>query len=153
MKESAYTRKLFFISREKHASKQVQELEKCIDMDIPVISPQALMEANPKYRNKILLIDFSDHKALVLSIKNLPLIWKDFETVVFNVPKRLTTDELLTFGQLKGIFYEESSVEQISEGFKQSLMVKIGYLAISLASFYIIIVTLLARTPHLPPSI
>ncbi|EDP58120.1 LuxR C-terminal-related transcriptional regulator [Vibrio sp. AND4] len=116
MKESAYTRKLFFISREKHASKQVQELEKCIDMDIPVISPQALMEANPKYRNKILLIDFSDHKALVLSIKNLPLIWKNFETVVFNVPKRLTTDELLTFGQLKGIFYEESSVEQISEG-------------------------------------
>ncbi len=38
---------------------------------------------------------------------------------MFNVPKRLTTDELLAFGQLKGIFYEESSFEQIGEGLKE----------------------------------
>ncbi|HDM8208590.1 LuxR C-terminal-related transcriptional regulator [Vibrio campbellii] len=119
MKKSAYARKLFLISMEEDAGKKVEALEKYTDIDIPVISPQALMEANPKHRNKILLIDFSEHKELVLSIKNLPLIWKNFETVVFNVPKRLTTDELLAFGQLKGIFYEESSLEQIGEGLKE----------------------------------
>lgn len=103
MKKSAYARKLFLISMEDGAAKKVEALEKYTDINIPVISTQALMEANPKHRNKILLIDFSEHKELVQSIKNLPLIWKNFETVVFNVPKRLTTDELLTFGQLKGI--------------------------------------------------
>ncbi|NMV12577.1 DNA-binding response regulator, partial [Vibrio parahaemolyticus] len=101
------------------AAKKVEALEKYTDINIPVISTQALMEANPKHRNKILLIDFSEHKELVQSIKNLPLIWKNFETVVFNVPKRLTTDELLTFGQLKGIFYQDSSLERIGEGLKE----------------------------------
>lgn len=119
MKKSAYARKLFLISMEEDARKKVEALEKYTDIDIPIISTQALMEANPKHRNKILLVDFSEHKKLILSIKNLPLIWKNFETVVFNVPKRLTTDELLALGQLKGIFYKESSLEQIGEGLKE----------------------------------
>ncbi|MCV5990869.1 hypothetical protein OFO94_32925, partial [Escherichia coli] len=84
---------------------KVASLEKYIDMSIPVISTDALMEAKPEHRNKILLIDLREHKSLVQSIKTLPLVWKNFETVVFNVPKRLTTDELLAFGQLKGLFY------------------------------------------------
>ncbi|MCV6020952.1 hypothetical protein OFO93_31065, partial [Escherichia coli] len=77
---------------EDNAQKKVAALEKYVDMSIPVISTAALMEAKPQHRNKILLIDFSEHKSLVQSIKNLPLVWKNFETVVFNVPKRLTTE-------------------------------------------------------------
>ncbi|MDV6253623.1 LuxR C-terminal-related transcriptional regulator [Vibrio sp. EA2] len=118
MKKSAYARKLFLISMKENAPQKVAALEKYIQIDIPVISSDALMEAKPKHRNKILLIDFSEHKSLVQSIKNLPLAWKNFETVVFNVPKRLTTDELLSFGQLKGVFYAEESIEQVGEGLK-----------------------------------
>ncbi|TOG91461.1 helix-turn-helix transcriptional regulator [Vibrio parahaemolyticus] len=118
MRKSAYARKLFLISMEDDAAQKVASLEKYIDMSIPVISTDALMEAKPEHRNKILLIDFSEHKSLVQSIKNLPLVWKNFETVVFNVPKRLTTDELLAFGQLKGLFYSEDSLEQVGEGLK-----------------------------------
>ncbi len=70
--KSAYARKLFLISMEEDAGKKVEALEKYTDIDIPVISTQALMEANPKHRNKILLIDFSEHKELVLSIKIFP---------------------------------------------------------------------------------
>ncbi|MGR5236192.1 LuxR C-terminal-related transcriptional regulator [Vibrio alfacsensis] len=118
MKKSAYARKLFLISMEEHAEKKVEALEKYTNIDIPVISTEALMEASPKHRNKILLIDFIEHKSLVQSIKNLPLIWKNFETIVFNVPKRLTTDELLSFGQLKGVFYQDEAIELIGEGLK-----------------------------------
>ncbi|MGR5302098.1 LuxR C-terminal-related transcriptional regulator [Vibrio alfacsensis] len=118
MKKSAYARKLFLISMEEHAKKKVNALERYTDIDIPVISTEALMEASPKHRNKILLIDFNEHKSLIRTIKNLPLMWKNFETVVFNVPKRLTTDELLTFGQLKGVFYQDEAIELIGEGLK-----------------------------------
>jgi DNA-binding NarL/FixJ family response regulator len=103
---------------EEHAKKKANALERYTDIDIPVISTEALMKASPKHRNKILLIDFNEHKSLIRTIKNLPLIWKNFETVVFNVPKRLTTDELLTFGQLKGVFYQDEAIELIGEGLK-----------------------------------
>lgn len=76
MRKSAYARKLFLISMEDNAQKKVAALEKYVDMSIPVISTAALMEAKPQHRNKILLIDFSEHKSLVQSIKNLPLVWK-----------------------------------------------------------------------------
>lgn len=118
MKTSAYARKLFLTSMQENAPQKVAALEKYIEIDIPVISTDVLMEAKPKHRNKILLIDFSEHKSLIQSIKNLPLVWKNFETVVFNVPKRLTTDELLSFGQLKGVFYADESLERIGEGLK-----------------------------------
>ncbi|MEF1312011.1 LuxR C-terminal-related transcriptional regulator [Vibrio mytili] len=118
MKKSAYARKLFLISMKENTGQTVADLEKLADMNIPVISTEDLMEAKPEYRNKILLLDFNEHKCLVQSIKNLPLVWKNFETIIFNVPKRLTTDELLSFGQLKGVFYQDDSAEQIAEGLK-----------------------------------
>ncbi|CAM3086452.1 LuxR C-terminal-related transcriptional regulator [Vibrio mytili] len=118
MKKSAYARKLFLISMKENTGQTVAALEKLADMNIPVISTEDLMEAKPEYRNKILLLDFNEHKCLVQSIKNLPLVWKNFETIIFNVPKRLTTDELLSFGQLKGVFYQDDSAEQIAEGLK-----------------------------------
>ena len=119
MRKSAYARKLFLISLKQDESSQLTQLKKYADMDIPLIGIDDLMEANPKHRNKILLIDFEEHKDLILSIKNLPLVWKNFETIIFNVPKRLTTDELLSFGQLKGLFYKEDSAENIAKGFKE----------------------------------
>ncbi|MGR4990674.1 LuxR C-terminal-related transcriptional regulator [Vibrio sp. WZ-1] len=119
MRKSTYARKLFLISLKNDDNSQLTQLKKYADMDIPLIGTDDLMEANPKHRNKILLIDFEEHKDLILSIKNLPLVWKNFETIIFNVPKRLTTDELLSFGQLKGLFYKEDSTESIAEGLKE----------------------------------
>ncbi|MDF2155617.1 LuxR C-terminal-related transcriptional regulator [Vibrio sp. CAU 1672] len=118
MKKSAYARKLFLISIAPQAEQSVKPLEANAEIKIPVIHPENLMEANPKHRNKILLIDFNEYKHLITSIKNLPLMWKDFETVVFNVPKRLTTDELLSLGQLKGVFYRDDPIPQIAAGLK-----------------------------------
>ncbi len=94
MRKSSYARKPFFISLQNEQTPEfVTVLAKQIQMEIPVITPATLMQADPNHRNRILLIDHQQHKVLLREIKNLPLIWKGFETVLCNVPNRLTTEE------------------------------------------------------------
>ncbi|GEM75934.1 helix-turn-helix transcriptional regulator [Vibrio sagamiensis NBRC 104589] len=88
-------------------------------LEVPIISTQDLMEARPQHRNKILLIDFNEHQCLIQSMNNLPLVWKNFETVLLNVPRRLRTEELLIFGNLKGIFYQKQSAQTVAIGLQE----------------------------------
>ncbi|OJI48331.1 helix-turn-helix transcriptional regulator [Vibrio vulnificus] len=117
MRKSSYARKPFFISLQNEQTPEfVTVLAKQIQMEIPVIPPATLMQADPNHRNRILLIDHQQHKVLLREIKNLPLIWKGFETVLCNVPNRLTTEELIGFGQCKAIFYREASIADMAKG-------------------------------------
>ncbi|MCF8780454.1 response regulator transcription factor [Vibrio sp. IRLE0018] len=117
MRKSSYARKPFFISLQNEQTPDfIEKLSKKIEMEIPTITPATLMQADPNHRNRILLIDYQQHKALLKEIKNLPLIWKSFEIVLLNVPIRLTTEELVSFGQCKAIFYRDSGLEKMAEG-------------------------------------
>ncbi|HAS6349650.1 TPA: DNA-binding response regulator [Vibrio vulnificus] len=117
MRKSSYARKPFFISLQNEQTPDfIEKLSKKIEMEIPTITPATLMQADPNHRNRILLIDYQQHKALLKEIKNLPLIWKSFEIVLLNVPNRLTTEELVSFGQCKAIFYRDSGLEKMAEG-------------------------------------
>lgn len=117
MRKSSYARSLFFLQR---ANAQppafIDTLARAIELPIPAITTETLMRTDPLHRNRILLIDYQEHKVLLLQIRNLPLICKNFETIIFNVPKRLSTDELLGFGQSKAVFYADCSMEKIAEG-------------------------------------
>ena len=117
MRKSSYARKPFFISLQSEQTPEfVTKLAKQIDMEIPVITPTTLMRADPNHRNRILLIDYQQHKVLLKEIKDLPLIWKNFETVLLNVPGRLNTEELVGFGQCKAILYRDAELKEVAKG-------------------------------------
>ncbi|MEZ8825679.1 LuxR C-terminal-related transcriptional regulator [Vibrio amylolyticus] len=120
MKKSDYTRTIYFLCEDKQANyPKVQELQNSLSIEIPRIEPADLMEANPKHRHKILLIDFQAHKILQQQVRNLPIADKNFEVIIFNLNKRLTTDELLYFGNLKGLFYTYTDVDDIVRGLEE----------------------------------
>ncbi|WGV99975.1 LuxR C-terminal-related transcriptional regulator [Vibrio sp. YMD68] len=117
MKKADYTRTVYFLCEDKHADyPYISRLETDLSLDLPKIEPNDLLEANPKHRHKILLIDYQTHKQLQQQVRNLPITDKNFEVIIFNLNKRLTTDELLYFGNLKGLFYTYTNVEDIVRG-------------------------------------
>ncbi len=117
MKPANYTRTLFYICLPEQLDKNaVLSLENQLDLKLPVIHPDQLMQATPQFPNKILVIDFAHHKLLLEEISRLPLVWKNFETIAINVPRRMTTEELLKFHYLKGVFYTQDSPENIRYG-------------------------------------
>ncbi|MGF1720187.1 LuxR C-terminal-related transcriptional regulator [Vibrio kyushuensis] len=117
MKKADYTRTIYFLCEDKSADyPHVDKLQQALSIELPKIQPEDLMEASPKHRHKILLIDYQAHKLLQQQVRNLPIADKNFEVIIFNLNKRLTTDELLYFGNLKGLFYTYTSVDDIVRG-------------------------------------
>ncbi|WP_260261532.1 LuxR C-terminal-related transcriptional regulator [Vibrio intestinalis] len=117
MAKNIYARTLYFLCEDKNAQyPNVERIEKALGLPIPKMEPQEFMLAMQQHKHKILLIDHNDYQKLNSAIRNLPLSNKIFETVIFNVEKRLTTDELLSFGNLKALFYRNDAIEDIAYG-------------------------------------
>jgi len=117
MAKNIYARTLYFLCEDKNAQyPNVERIEKTLGLPIPKMEPQEFMLAMQQHKHKILLIDHNDYQKLNSAIRNLPLSNKIFETVIFNVEKRLTTDELLSFGNLKALFYRNDAIEDIAYG-------------------------------------
>ncbi|MGR5542902.1 DNA-binding response regulator, partial [Vibrio campbellii] len=60
-----------------------------------------------------------DYRSRSLFLKELALLSVDidnFDTVLINVTDRLSTDELLRYGNLKGLFYRHEPTENITRG-------------------------------------
>lgn len=72
-----------------------------------------------KQSNRILLIDYKEVPQLIVVFPNLPVMWKNNEIILFNVPQQLPTSELLTFGVLKGLFYDSEQKVKIAKGIQQ----------------------------------
>lgn len=120
MKRASYTRTLYNLCiNPEDTNPHLIALENELNYKIHRITTDNLLEANPVHRNKILVIDYREHKYLHQQTLNLPLLSKNFETILIHVPKKLTTQELLKFGQLKGIFYHNESPTQISKGLQR----------------------------------
>lgn len=112
-----YIRTIHFLSEDKSIPHpMVNKIEKSLGIEIPYIEPQDLMLALQKNKHRILMIDHHDYSCLSNQIRELPLASKAFENIIINVECRLTTDEILNFGHLKGLFYANDSIEEISRG-------------------------------------
>ncbi|WP_159656865.1 LuxR C-terminal-related transcriptional regulator [Vibrio atypicus] len=117
MMKNSYTRTIHFLSDNKaKAHPLVKAIEKTLDIQIPYIEPDDLMLALQRNKHRILMVDHSDYCRLNSKIRDLPLANKVFETIIINVECRLTTDEILTFGHLKGLFYKKDNIEEIAKG-------------------------------------
>lgn len=90
-----------------------------LDLPVPKIYPKQLIENYQKDKHKILLIDYLDHHLIQQTLKLFQRTSPHFETILFNVGKRLHTEEILSFGNLKGLFYENDSAECIREGLEE----------------------------------
>ncbi|KOO02762.1 LuxR C-terminal-related transcriptional regulator [Vibrio nereis] len=115
--KSNYMRTIHFLCEDKNVRHSlVDNIEKRIGLEIPYLEPAELMLALQRNKHRILMIDHRHYLQLNNQIRSLPLANKVFETIIINVDKRLTTDEVLSLGHLKGLFYATDSLENISKG-------------------------------------
>lgn len=115
--KSNYMRTIHFLCENKTVHHPlVENIKKRLSLDIPYLEPEELMLALQRNKHRILMIDHRDYSQLSNQIRSLPLANKVFETIVINVDKRLTTDEILSFGHLKGLFYASDTLDDISKG-------------------------------------
>lgn len=117
MKNTSYTRTIYFLCLEPTIiHPDIDLIAQKLRLTIPRISPIELMDAFQSHKHKILLLDYQTHRQITQQVQGLPLTNKNFETILINVEKRLTTDELLTFGCLKGVFYKNDDPKIIAQG-------------------------------------
>ncbi len=98
---------------------QMQDALELLALPIPHIHPQDLLKSYQTDKHKILLIDYLEHKEIRQNLGALKITSPHFETILFNVEKRLHTEELLTFGNMKGLFYQTDTPTSICEGLEE----------------------------------
>lgn len=118
MAKNIYARTIYFLTENKSVNPIMQHLERRMGISIPTMTPNDLLLALQQYKHRILIIDYQEYTQLKNVISELPLADKSFETIIFNVSHRLTTDELLAFGHLKAVFYQDLDIEQLVKGYE-----------------------------------
>ncbi|KGY11130.1 LuxR family transcriptional regulator [Vibrio tubiashii] len=118
MAKNIYARTIYFLTENNQTNSTIKQLEQQIGGPIPTMLPNDLLLALQQYKHRILLIDYQEYRQLKNIISDLPLADKSFETIIFNVSHRLTTDELLAFGHLKGVFYQGSDIKHLVNGYE-----------------------------------
>jgi len=117
MPKHNYARTIYLLSTSAESvSPLLQDALTLLDLPIPQINPEDLLKKYQTDKHKILLFDYKEHSQIRQSLGALKITSPHFETILFNVDKRLRTEELLTFGNLKGLFYQSDSAQSISEG-------------------------------------
>ncbi|EDK28214.1 transcriptional regulator, LuxR family protein [Vibrionales bacterium SWAT-3] len=97
----------------------VKEIEKHLSIILYKMTPDDLMLVDRKQSNRILLVDYKEVPKLLAICPNLTVMWKNNEIILFNVPQQLPTSELLTYGVLKGLFYNTDKKDKIAHGLQE----------------------------------
>ncbi|MDC5847651.1 LuxR C-terminal-related transcriptional regulator [Vibrio europaeus] len=118
MAKNIYARTIYFLTENKSVNPIIERLERRMEIAIPTMAPDDLLLALQQYKHRILIIDYQEYTQLKNVISELPLADKSFETIIFNVSHRLTTDELLAFGHLKAVFYQDLDIGQLVKGYE-----------------------------------
>ncbi|MCG9584438.1 LuxR C-terminal-related transcriptional regulator [Vibrio tubiashii] len=118
MAKNIYARTIYFLTENKSVNPIIERLERRMAIAIPTMAPDDLLLALQQYKHRILIIDYQEYTQLKNVISELPLADKSFETIIFNVSHRLTTDELLAFGHLKAVFYQDIDIDQLVKGYE-----------------------------------
>jgi len=117
MAKNIYSRTIYFLCEDPNITHPViEQVEQQTGLAIPRMVADDLLLALQQHKHRILMIDHHDYAKIKSQLRDLPLANKSFETIVFNVGHRLTTDELLSFGHLKGLFYHKDNIEMIAKG-------------------------------------
>lgn len=115
MSKNIYARTIYFLTEDVNTNcPLINQLEQQLESPIPRMQPSDLLLALQQHKHRILMIDHYAYTRLKSQIRKLPLADKSFETIVFNVSHQLSTDEVLAFGHLKGLFYQKDSIEKIA---------------------------------------
>lgn len=118
MPKASYARTVYYLLMDEEKSIDPQLTLACqqLGSSIHLVHPQELLAGYHHTKHKILLIDHHRHQALRQQLSPLTFTDQRMETILFNVEKRLTTDQLLSFGHLKGLFYRSTPPQQITRG-------------------------------------
>ncbi|UPR33204.1 DNA-binding response regulator [Vibrio cyclitrophicus] len=120
MRKSRYARTLHFLCIDPNDTYlHVKEIEKHLSIILYRMTPDELMLVDRKQSNRILLVDYKEVPQLLINCPNLTVMWKNNEIILFNVPKQLPTSELLTYGVLKGLFYNTEQKDKIARGLQE----------------------------------
>lgn len=120
MRKSRYARTLHFLCIDPNETYlHVKEIEKHLSIILYKMTPSELMLVDRKQSNRILLVDYKEVTQLLAVCPNLPVMWKNHEIILFNVPQQLPTSELLTYGVLKGLFYNTDQKDKIARGLQE----------------------------------
>ncbi len=119
MRKNSYKRTIQHVSfgKDLDVTQRVNELSNLCINSIETITPNDLLNVSSGPRNRILLFDYEESLDLFKQVLNLPLASKNFETILINVPHRLTTEEILRYGHIKGLFYTHEDASKITYGF------------------------------------
>ncbi|ENY6170475.1 LuxR C-terminal-related transcriptional regulator [Vibrio fluvialis] len=118
MQRANYARTIYYLCLDQTASAPpvLQSAFDLLAIPVPQIEPEQLVQAYQADKHKILLLNYDEHDAIRQRLAPLRLTSPHLETILFQVGKRLCTDDLLSFGNLKGLFYQPSEPEQIARG-------------------------------------
>ncbi|EOC1767276.1 LuxR C-terminal-related transcriptional regulator [Vibrio fluvialis] len=118
MQRANYARTIYYLCLDQTASAPpvLQSAFDLLAIPVPQIEPEQLLQAYQADKHKILLLNYDEHDAIRQRLAPLRLTSPHLETILFQVGKRLRTDDLLSFGNLKGLFYQSSEPEQIARG-------------------------------------
>ncbi|WP_044364107.1 LuxR C-terminal-related transcriptional regulator [Vibrio fluvialis] len=118
MQRANYARTIYYLCLDQTASAPpvLQSAFDLLAIPVPQIEPEQLLQAYQADKHKILLLNYDVHDAIRQRLAPLRLTSPHLETILFQVGKRLCTDDLLSFGNLKGLFYQPSEPEQIARG-------------------------------------
>ncbi|ELG2044824.1 DNA-binding response regulator [Vibrio fluvialis] len=118
MQRANYARTIYYLCLDQTASAPpvLQSAFDLLAIPVPQIEPEQLLQAYQADKHKILLLNYDEHDAIRQRLAPLRLTSPHLETILFQVSKRLCTDDLLSFGNLKGLFYQPSEPEQIARG-------------------------------------
>lgn len=120
MTKTDYSRTIYALCLDKQDScHHLNRIEQAYRHSIPKIEVEDLLIASPKHPHKILLIDYRYHKEILSKLMTLPIASNRYEIVVFNVEKRLETEELISMGNLKGLYYRDEDSNSIADGCKE----------------------------------
>ncbi|CAH7051529.1 Helix-turn-helix transcriptional regulator [Vibrio chagasii] len=120
MRKSRYARTLHFMCIDPSDTYiHVKEIEKHLSIILYKMTPDDLMLVDRKQSNRILLVDYKEVPKLLAICPNLTVMWKNNEIILFNVPQQLPTSELLTYGVLKGLFYNTDKKDNIAHGLQE----------------------------------
>ena len=120
MRKSRYARTLHFMCIDPNDTYlHVKAIEEHLSITLYKMTPDDLILFDRKQSNRILLVDYKEVPLLTHRHPNLPVMWKNYEIILFNVPKPLPTSELITFGVLKGLFYNTEEKAKIAKGLEE----------------------------------
>jgi LuxR family transcriptional regulator, csgAB operon transcriptional regulatory protein len=122
MKKANYSRTLYVIIPDRSVvSTETHSLLEQLPMNAPLCEPTEIFNHVTRDKHKIVLFDYQQRQGITPYLSTTAHSNHNVETVVFNVPYRISTEKLLELGNLKGLFYSSDGMEKLNTGLNSIL--------------------------------